>query len=212
MSAQALNAEDDSFKHTIADELEGLFYVLMYASLLWLKHNKTTKFGEWMFRFFEDVTEINGRDSGGTTKQVYITNPANFTKLFKFDEPIQSWFAAMYKALETTAPISREFNVPLAWTRQLFGEELGKVNDGLKDVRGSDRVEHDMGGYHVTAPEVFCSTHISVVDPGFQPVPTGGLADSAQSSGKRYPEEFGAEAEVGGTMRDERAPKRRRAG
>ena len=212
MSARALKAEDDSFKHTIADDLEGLFYVLMYASLLWLKHNRATNFGEWVFRFFDDVTEINGRDSGGVVKRNYIDSSDDFTKLFKFDEPIQSWFAALYKALESTSPISRKFGVPLEWTRQFFREELDKVNASLKDVRGSDRVEHDMGGYHVTAPEVFCSTHISVVDPGFQPVPTGGLADSAQSSGKRYPEEFGAEAEVGGTMRDERAPKRSRAG
>lgn len=208
MSARALKAEDDSFKHTIADDLEGLFYVLMYASLLWLKHNRATKFGEWMFRFFDDVTEINGRDSGGTTKQVYITNSDYFTKLFKFDEPIQSWFAAMYKALVTTAPISREFNVPLAWTRQLFGEELGKVNDGLKDVRGSDRVEHDVSYYHVPVPEVFRAMHTSVARSGVQPVPTPGFVDSEHRNGKRPSEGFGGEARMNG----ERDSKRRRVG
>lgn len=166
MSGRVLKA-NGSVQQTKEDDLESLFYVVMYGSVRWLPHDSVDDLGSWMFDFF-DKTEItkgkHGEDRGGVAKVFsQFVSGTDFRDKFKFsNENIGLWFEATYKCLGTIhnkPPDSGSWNAAyLKDITNVICTELLKKTDTI-----NDRVEHSVSDYFVEAKaqEAQRGTHTS---------------------------------------------------
>ena len=151
MSGSALIGLGD-FHYTIQDDLESLFYVIMYGSVRWLPHNHVSSLGLWMHDFFDEtLSRGSGRTVGGQNKLLQIGfSGGNFLELFSFENcHVQDWFSVGYRLLGTTPYPSKASDAPCFWTLARLRELIAVVYDGLTmtDDSESDRFEHDVEGH-----------------------------------------------------------------
>ena len=150
MSGFALLRLND-FRYTIQDDLESLFYVIMYSSVRWLPHNHISSLGQWMHDFF-DQTLPGGLDrtTGGRNKLLQIASSGrNFLELFSFENcHVQDWFSVGYRLLGTTSYASKTAGAPCLWTMVRLRELIAVVYEGLAMTADAefDRFEHDIEG------------------------------------------------------------------
>ncbi|KAL5495953.1 hypothetical protein ACEPAH_3185 [Sanghuangporus vaninii] len=157
MSARALRSRRD-FRHTIEDDMESLFYVVMYGCLRWLPHNDVPRLGKWIRRFFDESVEYgDGRDIGGLDK---IINQAgrgsDFREAFQFpSELVQAWFDIGYEYLATSHVLHRDSGSELLWTTRNLRQLFGIICNGLaaREEAENDRMSHDMQGYLAAAED-----------------------------------------------------------
>lgn len=91
-SIKALLSAPD-FKYSLQDDLESFYYIILYASILWLPHKELeTKDTEYrMKRFFGDYHEQNGHMTGGRSK-FHNQSYGTFSKQWKFyNKALNSW-------------------------------------------------------------------------------------------------------------------------
>ncbi|KAL5522450.1 hypothetical protein ACEPAG_8466 [Sanghuangporus baumii] len=157
MSARALRSRRD-FRHTIEDDMESLFYVVMYGCLRWLPHKDVPRLGKWIRRFFDEAVEYgDGRDIGGLDK---IINQAgrgsDFREAFQFpNEFVQAWFDIGYDYLATSHVLHRDSGSKLLWTTRNLRQLFGAICNGLaaQEEAEQDRMNHDMQGYLAAAED-----------------------------------------------------------
>ncbi|KAI0324551.1 hypothetical protein GY45DRAFT_1331419 [Cubamyces sp. BRFM 1775] len=92
MSARMLSMEEEYGKHTFADDMEALVYVVLYCALIYTPHNlsiKTlTRFKE---RFFDDAGSFQGSTGGGDAK-LANSYTRTYTSLVRFGSTaLQEW-------------------------------------------------------------------------------------------------------------------------
>ncbi|KAL5499274.1 hypothetical protein ACEPAH_1792 [Sanghuangporus vaninii] len=165
MSGDALY-DPEGFHHTIKDDLESLFYVVMYGSVRWLPHNYVSRLGRWVRGFFDGaLSEGIGQTIGGRDKLLQIAfDGSEFLSLFSFENRfIQNWFRVGYRLLGTTSHSSRKAGQACLWTTEELQRLLTIVYEDLAkaDDTNCDRTEHELEGY---AGANSCSqdTHISL--------------------------------------------------
>ncbi|KAL5480746.1 hypothetical protein ACEPAI_9686 [Sanghuangporus weigelae] len=165
MSGDALY-DPEGFHHTIEDDLESLFYVVMYGSVRWLPHNYVSRLGRWVRGFFDEtLPEGIGQTIGGRDKLLQIASDGSeFLNLFLFENRfIQNWFRVGYRLLGTTSHSSRKAGQTCLWTTEELQRLLTIVYEDLAetDDTNCDRTEHELEGY---AGANLCSqdTHISL--------------------------------------------------
>lgn len=154
MSGRVLNA-NGSVQQTKEDDLESLFYVVMYGSIRWLPHDSVKDLGSWMFNFF-DETEIakgnNGEDQGGAPKLLHQSiSGAKFREKFKFsNENIVLWFEATYKCLGSIYEKPQDSG---SWDAKHLKDITNVVYTELLKEKSTidDRVEHGVSDYYVEA-------------------------------------------------------------
>ncbi|KAL5480748.1 hypothetical protein ACEPAI_9688 [Sanghuangporus weigelae] len=157
MSGNALY-DPEGFRHTIDDDLESLFYVVMYGSIRWLPHNYVSRLGRWMHTFFDEVgVDADGQTIGGSKKLLQIAfSGSRFLGLFKFENRfVQDWFKVGYKLLGTTSDTSKNSGQTCLWTMEKLQELLAIVCEGLArmDDTKRDRREHELEDYTDTKAE-----------------------------------------------------------
>ncbi|KAL5480740.1 hypothetical protein ACEPAI_9680 [Sanghuangporus weigelae] len=157
MSARALRSRRD-FRHIIEDDMESLFYVVMYGCLRWLPHNDVPRLGKWIRRFFDEAVEYgDGRDIGGLDK---IINQAgrgsDFREAFQFpNEFVQAWFDIGYGYLATSHVLRRDSGSELLWTTRNLRQLFRTICNGLaaQEEAENDRMNHNMQGYLAAAED-----------------------------------------------------------
>ncbi|KAL5480802.1 hypothetical protein ACEPAI_9742 [Sanghuangporus weigelae] len=150
------------FRHAIEDDLESLFYVVMYGSIRWLPHNYVSQLGRWVRSFFyEALPEGIGKTIGGTDKLLQISfGGSKFFDKFSFENRfVQDWFRVGYKLLWTTSPASKDCLLTTEKMQELFTvvcEDLARTDD-----TNIDRTEHELEGFAGATP-LIQGTHISL--------------------------------------------------
>ncbi|KAL5480801.1 hypothetical protein ACEPAI_9741 [Sanghuangporus weigelae] len=174
VSGRILN-ENGSELQTREDDMESLFYVVMYASLRWLPHNNVLDLGFWMFSFFDEVErDTDGQELGGNRKLLTQANAgAKFFEKFRFtNKYIHLWFKAGYNHLKT---LHDQLPNSGNWTIDTLKEMTNVAYEGLCQQEGTlhDRFEHRVSDYFIEseAKKVPRGTHTSRsrnVDRGLQ--------------------------------------------
>lgn len=82
MSIALLRAE--GFKHRLQDDMESVYYVLLYASVFWLPRNEGRNFLRFTSNFFNQHSDYNGTTEGGVLKSSNITS-GYFQRAWHFD-------------------------------------------------------------------------------------------------------------------------------
>ena len=94
MSRNVLDAVP-GYKHCLRDDMESLYYVVLYSGIRWLPHNHAARLGEAIDRFFFNYLVAGAKIVGGGEKTKNVLN-GDFTKSFKWeDEATELW---MYEA------------------------------------------------------------------------------------------------------------------
>ena len=140
------------FRHGIEDDLESLFYVIMYGSLRWLPHGYVDRLGSWMYSFFDEVLPGGpGQSSGGRDKLFEMTcSGSAFLDVFKFENQfVQDWFKIGYRLLETASGPSKNKGRICLWTAERLRDLTAVVCSGLARTKDTefDRTEHELEGY-----------------------------------------------------------------
>ena len=156
------------FRHTLRDDIESLFYVVMYGCVRWLPHEGSTYLGRWIVEFFHKPGPPvpSGRFSGGGVKACQMLSLGkDFLKRFGFqqNEYLQRWFRDGYILLRDP-DLTRPEEVKQ--TMKSFRELVQSVCDGLSAIDGvdSDRVSHDMYGYRASVDCVGSMPPTFIVD------------------------------------------------
>lgn len=148
MSASSLQNDDD-FKHTIEDDMESFFYVVLYAGLLWLPHepanpNRPSHLRNDMTNFFGDCHELAGKVSGGNFKMRNIISSGYFTGLFKWkNKRLGKWV----KEVQTLRSEHEKHKDKPFWTAEAL-KRIWENTDG-KILPNNDRYEHKINGNEV---------------------------------------------------------------
>ncbi|KAL5480753.1 hypothetical protein ACEPAI_9693 [Sanghuangporus weigelae] len=155
MPARILRECDDCHQ-TQEDDMESLFYVVMYGCLRWLPQRHVAGLGRWMYRFFNDIKPgENGQASGGAEKFIQQGfSGREFLRKFEFEnEYIQSFFETGYRYLATTHVAHKMRSDTVLWTMDKFRELCTLVYARLSsdETTNCDRTEHDVSDYFPVA-------------------------------------------------------------
>ncbi|KAL5522458.1 hypothetical protein ACEPAG_8474 [Sanghuangporus baumii] len=189
------------FRHAIEDDLESLFYVVMYGSIRWLPHNHVSQLGRWVRSFFyEALPEGIGKTIGGTDKLLQISfGGSEFFDKFSFENCfVQDWFWVAYKLLWTTSPASKDTGGKCLLTTENMQELFTVVCEDLArtDDTNIDRTEHELEGYAGATPRIQ-GTHISlfIAARNFRLIHTEPEFLGKRSSDEEFEDEDGIENE-----------------
>lgn len=153
MSAKSLiNMED--FKHNILDDLESIFYVVMFCALRWLPLESTRyQVCIWILDFFNRYHQTLCGDEGGTKKICYIAQKNLFSAEFKFrNAATHAFFKDGYAKLWTkqTDFDSLREAIPLTWTPDGLRELFETVRSA--ELPNDDKVDNDIENVYRSYP------------------------------------------------------------
>ncbi|KAL5499272.1 hypothetical protein ACEPAH_1790 [Sanghuangporus vaninii] len=151
---------DSDYGHqTHEDDMESLFYVVLYSSLRWLPHNNMKALGTWMHSFFDSFEkDEEGRDIGGVEKRCHqLEQGKNFLKKFEFrNTHIKLFFQNGYKYLgSVNQGLDNGYNKSL-WTSDNIRNIFDEACKGLCETSDTehDRTENDVSDYF-EPPKIF---------------------------------------------------------
>ncbi|KAL5480741.1 hypothetical protein ACEPAI_9681 [Sanghuangporus weigelae] len=178
-------------RQTIDDDMESLFYVVMYGCIRWLPHNNVPKLGKWMYNFFDVADEDEkGRDFGGREKcAVQIQKGRDFLETFSFpNKKIQDFFEIGYQLLATIHPDSVKEGEKKLWTMKMVQHLFRSIHGGLLSIDDTahDRVENKVNDFFISAKNTRHGTHTPLTSVDGMHNPARGLlqSDNKGPSGK----------------------------
>lgn len=131
MSIALLRAK--GFKQRLQDDMESVYYVLMYASILWLPRNEDKDFLRTVSQYFDQHSDCNGTTEGGVMKAGNILT-GNFQRAWRFDNVhLQS---CLDDILELLRPIEEQPN----WKPEELYAILTSADE--EDLPLDDRMDH----------------------------------------------------------------------
>lgn len=89
MSYKVLAFKDH--KHDLRDDMESLYYVVVYSGVRWLPHNEVANLGEAMNTYFFDFKQDGAETTGGAQKHLNIDNGIFTFKFVWTDQATQRW-------------------------------------------------------------------------------------------------------------------------
>lgn len=126
---------DNGFQHRFHDDMESFYYIILYASVLWLPHNNSLKIEEELAEFFDSYRERNGKVQGGTPKESNRSG-GKFASLWGFkSEALWNWL----EKVRRMQWISEEDQQP-RWTPKALYDQW-KCTDAL-DLPIDDRIDN----------------------------------------------------------------------
>ncbi|KAL5495952.1 hypothetical protein ACEPAH_3184 [Sanghuangporus vaninii] len=178
-------------RQTIDDDMESLFYVVMYGCIRWLPHNDVPKLGKWMYNFFDVADEDEkGRAFGGREKcAVQIQKGQDFLETFSFpNKKIQDFFEIGYRLLATIHPDSVEKGEKKLWTMKMVQHLFRSIHGGLLSIDDTahDRVENKVNDFFISTKNTRHGTHTPLTSVDGMHNPGRGLlqSDKKGTSGK----------------------------
>lgn len=180
MSEAALSASPN-FRHSIADDMESLLYVILYCCARWVPHNPIEDLGELMANFFDMVERIGENVRGGYPK-AFQKRWRHFTSDFSFlNTAIGDWISSIYDLLAPLEPGVLANWVPSA-VKEVWEDMLNC------DLSDGDRVEHKVGDVMGEMPQ-YSATHTthesSRITPGSSKRRTNNEGVELERSSKR---------------------------
>lgn len=136
MSINVLNLSGNH-KHGIRDDMESLYYVVLYSGICWLPHNAVASLGEEIKSFFYDYKDNGQTATGGFVKN-HNLDFGRFSNQFvwKEDKATQKWMKdawAIQNLEKSRSGFWTPGNLMKIWTKiQTF------------DPAKSNRCEHDV--------------------------------------------------------------------
>lgn len=139
----------DAFKHSLQDDMESFYYVVFYASVLWLPHKDVPNIANRVSKFFDEYDEYDGKAQGGTAKESN-RNSGSFYKLWLFkNDSLKKWLEAVRKLQWRT-----EDDEQPRWTPEALHDQWKSTDE--EDLPIDDRV------YHATQQEELQSSVAAV--------------------------------------------------
>lgn len=122
MSHKVLGTTKDH-KHGLLDDMESLYYVVIYSGIRWLPHNHVDNLGALIDDYFYDYHANGSQTKGGAEKYVNLDS-GRFTNLFTWEDlATQKWMRNAWTLQRTTKTIKRRTWTPSnfmhAWTLTL---------------------------------------------------------------------------------------------
>ena len=164
MSTFVLQREPD-FCHLLQDDLESIFYVSIYCSVLWLPHDEVEGLGKWLFEFFDEFSVRSNILIGGFHKVTYKSNFRLFSREFVFvNRYINWWFLHAYQDLSTYLNPDQKDNSK--WTKENLRTHLRALCEEVCSIgqQGLEKVEHsveDQAIPDIPDQAIAWATHIS---------------------------------------------------
>lgn len=124
---------DEDFKHKFKDDMESFYYVIIYASVLWLPHKEVDDVERRVSRFFDEYEVNNGKAEGGMVKMSNLYSGA-FHRIWNFrNSSLQQWLT---RVLEIQWPYGELED----WTPEALSNQW-KITDE-EDLPEDDRIDH----------------------------------------------------------------------
>ncbi|KAH9931662.1 uncharacterized protein BXZ73DRAFT_77686 [Epithele typhae] len=129
---------------TLQDDIESLFYVILYCAYLWLPHDASkNRLATSMYQMFDHKASYYGdKRLHGTAKTMNLRDQ-RYTRGFNWPAPLREWLETVM--LYMTPPRAEECDYEDKWTDpehlDAFWRELLRKHGGTLPV--DDRVEHD---------------------------------------------------------------------
>ena len=141
------------FRHSKGDDVESLFYVVLYAALRWLPHGMSADFGQMFYEFFDRFMMFGEYSIGGIVKLDYMRHCGrDFEReMGYFDNPrIHTCFKRGFGMLGTYYPARRDKGEQEWLTFDDLRNILKSVSSDALMRGGVDdeRVEHDIEPYN----------------------------------------------------------------
>lgn len=90
MSIKVLSGSSD-LRHSLQDDMESFFYVVLYASIRWLPHDYIDNLAKEIRIYFGDCQEQNGIIVGGAVKMINLAH-RSFFKMFEWrNSHLRDW-------------------------------------------------------------------------------------------------------------------------
>lgn len=131
MSVALLRAK--GFKHRLQDDMESVYYVLMYASVHWLPRNKEKNFLKIVSNFFDEYTECIDTTEGGTMKASNMIS-GYFQEIWHFGN------VHLQICLDGMIELLRPFEDQPSWTPEDLNAILESADK--EDLPLDDRMDH----------------------------------------------------------------------
>ena len=149
--AVMLIVTDEPYRHKFSDELESLFYVILYCCLRWIPHTKYRTLGSIIYDFFYFSYFFGDIEIGGTSK-VAERSIRRITGRFEYScSAVSEWIDSMFKLL-APLPVENVAN----WNEDAV-EQLWKdiIESDLPD---GDRVDHSISDIKWGPPRPYFGT------------------------------------------------------
>lgn len=189
MSIDALFG-DKSFKHRFQDDMESFYYVVLYASVIWLPHENSECVEEEVTSFFDEYKERSGKARGGVAKE---SNRASgkFYRLWRFgNDALKEWLEAVRLLQWPT-----RYGEQPEWTPKALNDQWKTTDEG--NLPTNDRVNRALSRSpeeEVRETEASTSNALRESENIALPEPGSHSTDAvSRSSSKRSAEEVGFE-------------------
>ena len=123
----------EKFKHRFQDDMESFYYVILYASVLWLPHKEIDDIERRISKFFHEYELFDGKAEGGSAK---LSNSyrETFYRVWDFENrSLRLW-------LEKVLELQRPWDEPPNWTPQALYDQWKVIID--ENLPEDDRIDH----------------------------------------------------------------------
>lgn len=133
MSIASLLGED--FKHGFEDDMESFYYVILYASVLWLPHKNIENIEKRISRFFDEYEVNDGVVQGGSAKIANLV-AGLFHKVWGFESDSLNRLLEGTRLLQQQAAEEKRSK----WTPEALHKQWKSTDE--EDLPTNDKVDH----------------------------------------------------------------------
>lgn len=125
----------DNIRHKFQDDMESFYYIVLYASVLWLPHMDVPLLENWVSNFFNESMDYHGQAVGGTVKESNRTS-GSFYKLWRFkNNSLKTWLEAV-RRLQWVSEDGKQHK----WTPKALHDQWKSTDE--EDLPVDDREDH----------------------------------------------------------------------
>lgn len=106
MSMRMLNVDGEKLKHTVQDDMEALFYVVLFCALMYQEHNRSSaQLKSILNNFFDEKMPFGPGIMGGGNGKTVNSLTRMFTKGLRFESAhIGEWISTVADFLHPAEP------------------------------------------------------------------------------------------------------------
>lgn len=191
MSIASLFGRKD-FNHRFQDDMESFFYVILYASVLWLPHKPVDDIGKHVSLFFDECNDHNGRPRGGSLKNSNRCS-STFYEIWEFENDSLKRWLEIVRDLQWPTRMGEQPE----WTPKALYDQWKSTDE--ENLPLNDRVDHLVAEQPKECEQKPETADLNTTEPSENSIPPGyGLRSSniaSRSSSKRSANDAGFEGQ-----------------
>lgn len=174
-------------KYKFQDDMESFYYVILYASIVWLPHGKSDNVETWLLKFFDENTEHLETTRGGAMKNSNRFS-GDFYELWNFkNDALKRWLEGVW-GLQWIARHGDQ----LDWTPRKLYDQWKSTDE--EDLPTDDRIDNigtksTRKGKEKKKPEPSNATQVSVRSSRNADPPSSRSLNMTHASSKRTAKE-----------------------